>query len=97
MTLMETDRHSAPDPVMLWGWLVLLLLAGMGAGFLGYGTLSTVFVFAVAVLKAALVAAYYMHLKFEPWIVKAVAIFALGVLFVLWLGLLPDVGRVSIP
>jgi caa(3)-type oxidase subunit IV len=44
----------------------------------------------MAAAKAALVALYYMHLKYERWLLWIVAIFPLTLVIVMIAGFLPD-------
>jgi caa(3)-type oxidase subunit IV len=77
--------------VAIWGWLVALMLIGLAASFLpGARGFAVALIFATAVAKALLVALNYMHLRFEPRLIYAIAI--IPVLFVLGLtvALFPD-------
>lgn len=83
--------HGRPNYVAIWGWLVALLIVGLAAGLLpGARAIAVVLIFATAVAKALLVALNYMHLRFEPRLIYAIAI--VPVLFVLMLmaALFPD-------
>lgn len=83
--------HGRPNYVAIWGWLVALLTVGLAASFLpGTRALAVALIFATAVAKALLVALNYMHLRFEPRLIYAIAV--IPVLFVLGLtvALFPD-------
>ncbi|MBI3626071.1 MAG: cytochrome C oxidase subunit IV family protein [Candidatus Rokubacteria bacterium] len=84
--------HGArPNYVAVWRWLVVLMGVGLAASFLPGGrALAATLIFATAAVKATLVALNYMHLKFEPRLIYAIAI--VPVLFVLGLmvALFPD-------
>lgn len=80
-----------PGYVAIWGWLVALLVVGLAASLLPGGRVPAVtLIFAAAAAKAILVALNYMHLRFEPRLIYAIAI--IPVLFVLglMLALFPD-------
>jgi caa(3)-type oxidase subunit IV len=77
--------------IVLWGVLVLALLASLVLGALGSSGAVVAIVFAVAVAKAYLVAAHFMHLSHEPRFVKLVIVGALAVIVILYLGLVPDI------
>ncbi len=80
-----------PNYVAVWGWLVALLAVGLATSLLPGGRGPAVaLIFATAAAKAILVALNYMHLRFEPRLIYAIAI--IPVLFVLglMLALFPD-------
>ncbi len=80
-----------PNYVAIWGWLVALMIAGLAASFLpGARGLAVVLIFATAIAKALLVALNYMHLKFEPRLIYAIAIVPVLFLLVLTVALFPD-------
>lgn len=83
--------HSHPNYVAVWAVLVALLAVGIAVGFVGHPVLGTVLVFAVAIAKAFLVAANYMHLKFEPLLVRVVFLSAIASFLVVLIGLIPDI------
>jgi caa(3)-type oxidase subunit IV len=69
--------------------VVSLLLA-----LLEHHMLAASLIFAVAIVKAALVAGYYMHLKFEPRYVVLVVVAGIATLFILFGGLVLDIVHV---
>ena len=82
---------ARPSYVTIWAWLVALLVVSLFANYLPGGrTVALLLIFATAVVKAVLVAGNYMHLRWEPRFLYALAI--LPVLFVLGLliALFPD-------
>jgi caa(3)-type oxidase subunit IV len=86
-----TSGAARPSNVVIWGWLVALLVVSLFANYLPGGrTVALLLIFATAVVKAGLVAGNYMHLRWEPRFIYALAI--LPILFVLGLliALLPD-------
>lgn len=86
-----TSNGARPSYVGIWVWLVVLLVVSLLAGVLPGGrTVALLVIFGTAIAKALLVAANYMHLRWEPRFVYAMA--ALPVLFVLGLllALFPD-------
>lgn len=83
--------HRRPNYVAIWGWLVALMILGLAASFLPGGrTLAVILIFATAVVKALLVALNYMHLKFEPRLIYAIAIVPVLFVLVLIVALFPD-------
>ncbi len=80
-----------PNYVAVWVWLVVLLVVSLGAVYLPFSQAATVsMIFIVAAAKAVLVAANYMHLKFEQRLIHVVAIAPILLFVILTLGLLPD-------
>ena len=80
-----------PNYVAVWGWLVALMIVGLAASFLpGARALAVALIFATAVVKALLVVLNYMHLKFEPRLIYAIAIVPLLFVLVLLVALFPD-------
>lgn len=90
---MSEGNH--PNYMMIFWILVVLTVLEVGAaqlyGYEGMGTIALILLVGMAITKAILVAAYFMHLRFETRtfvvIVSAPMIFAV----ILVLGLLPDV------
>jgi caa(3)-type oxidase subunit IV len=67
------------------------MFVGLAASFLPGGrALAVALIFATAVVKALLVALNYMHLKFEPRLIYAIAIVPVLFLLVLTVALFPD-------
>ena len=81
-----------PNYVAVWVWLVALLIASVGVTTLPISTGVALFlIFAMAVVKAVLVALNYMHLKSEQLLIYAMAIVPLVIFFILWIVLYPDI------
>jgi caa(3)-type oxidase subunit IV len=85
----EAKKH--PNYVALWGILVAALLVSLLLGEMKIPVLAVVLIFTVAVAKAYLVAAYYMHLRYEPLFIVIILLAGLATLYVLFFGLVPDV------
>jgi len=83
---MEEQEHAHPRYILIFVILLLLTLAEVGYAFLDLPKLMlAVGLIIMAVWKAALVAMYYMHLRYEPrrmWIL-AVSPIPLAILLVL--------------
>ena len=74
---MEPKPHAKHPPyVWIWGALALLTALEIGVAFLQdwSKTVIIVILLLLAVWKAALVALYYMHLRFEPNRVRILAL-----------------------
>ncbi len=86
-----TTHDSRPNYVAIWIWLLALTVFSVGLS-LVFGARTPVVVgfFVVAAVKALLVALNYMHLKFEPRLIYAIAIVPVLFLLVLTAALFPD-------
>jgi len=84
--------HKAhPNYTAVWLWLLALLGLGVAASFLPGGrTFAVLVIFAIAFAKAILVAANFMHLRFEPALIYALVMLPLLFLAVLAAALFPD-------
>ncbi|MFQ5675072.1 MAG: cytochrome C oxidase subunit IV family protein [bacterium] len=89
---MASTEHHHPRYVAIWGWLVLLLFISVAAVLLPFSqTVTIAFIFTVAVVKAVLVAVYFMHLKFEEILVRYIAIVPVLLFIIMTLTLIPDI------
>jgi caa(3)-type oxidase subunit IV len=87
-------RESAaaqPNYVLIWGILVSALLVSLFLGYMDLPVVAMVLIFTIAIVKAYLVVAYYMHLKYEPFFVVAIVATGLACLYFLFFGLVPDI------
>ncbi len=82
-------RHV--DYVAIWKILVAALIVSLLLAHWKMPRFGAALIFTVAIVKAVLVAAYYMHLKFEPRFVVLVVICALLCLVILFAGLSLDI------
>ena len=64
-----TTEHVRPNYILIWGYLFVLTVIEVVAAFLsGIPKQWLILILvALAVVKALLVALYFMHLKFERW------------------------------
>ena len=88
---MTTERVH-PNYVAIWVWLVVLMVAGVLATRLPLGKSAiNNLIFAIAAVKAVLVALNYMHLRSESWLIYALAIIPVLLVVALTLVLFPDI------
>lgn len=87
-------RRRHPNYVAIWGALMGALVVSLGLAYMEHAFLAALLIFLVAIVKAFLVVAFYMHLKFEPGHVIAIVIAGLVALAILFLGLVPDIVHV---
>jgi cytochrome c oxidase subunit 4 len=85
-------HHTGPSYVTIWVLLMALLFAGLAVAFLPL-TKGTVLllIFEVALVKAALVARYYMHLRGEHALIYAIAGIPVVLVVGMVLTLVPDI------
>lgn len=64
----ERVGHATPNYYLIWLYLLVLTVAEVTVAFVSHlpETWLILILLALAIWKAALVAMYYMHLKFEP-------------------------------
>ncbi|MDE2058188.1 MAG: cytochrome C oxidase subunit IV family protein [candidate division NC10 bacterium] len=87
-----TAEQVHPHYVAIWIWLVVLMLAGVLATLLPIEKSAVVgLIFAIAAVKAVLVALNYMHLKSENWLIYALAIVPVLLAVAMTLVLFPDI------
>jgi caa(3)-type oxidase subunit IV len=77
--------------VAIWGVLVAALLISLLMGAMKLPVVAVVGIFSIALVKAYLVAAYFMHLKFEPFFVLVIVGTGFLCLYFLFFGLVPDI------
>jgi caa(3)-type oxidase subunit IV len=89
---MSTTPHARPNYVAIWAWLVFLLIISMAAVYLPFSQTATVtMIFVVAAVKAFLVAANFMHLRFEKRLIHVIAIVPVILFIIMTITLLPDI------
>ncbi len=83
----HSDKHehitTYKTYLLIWAALMVLTVVTVYVSYVDFGTLNVVIAMAIASLKAALVALFFMHLKFEDSITWVFALFPLGLLFLL--------------
>jgi caa(3)-type oxidase subunit IV len=83
--------HPHPDYVKIWAILLVLLVVSVLGPMLGVFWVTLVTAFVVAVIKALMVAAYFMHLNIERVYIKYLLFTVLILLLVFFAGVSPDV------
>ena len=86
----EEHRTTVQRYLVIWGILVAALLISMLIGEMQLPVVTVVFIFSIALVKAYLVLAYYMHLKNEPFFIVLIMAAGLACLYFLFFGLVPD-------
>ncbi len=86
-----TSTHTRPNYIAVFWWLLALTILEVGAIFLPIARLLIgILLVGLALSKAALVAMYFMHLKFERRTLGLIAITPLLLCVLLVFALLPD-------
>jgi caa(3)-type oxidase subunit IV len=85
--------HTHPPYVKIWAILVVLLIASVVGPMIGIPWLTLVTAFGIAVVKALMVAAWFMHLNIEKTFVKYLLLLILALVVVFWAGVYPDVQK----
>ncbi len=79
----ENHITSYKTYISIWILLMILTAVTVFVSYVDVGIFNIVIAMSVASVKAAVVALYFMHLKFEDGITWAFALFPLGLLFLL--------------
>jgi caa(3)-type oxidase subunit IV len=88
-------HHDHPNYIRIYYILLALLGVSIVGPMIGNVWILLFTAFGIAVIKAAMVGAYFMHLKFEKrYIVYLLLVCALC-LFILYAGVAPDVRKTS--
>jgi len=80
-----------PNYVMVWAILLALLVVSILGPMMGIFWVTLITAFVVAVIKALMVAAYFMHLNIERTYIKYLLFTVLVLMLVLFAGVAPDV------
>lgn len=87
-----TAERVHPNYVAIWVWLVVLMVAGVLATRLPLGKSAiNNLIFAIAAVKAVLVALNYMHLRSENWLIYVLAIVPVLLVVAMTFVLFPDI------
>ena len=87
----EPHRDHTGKYVAIWGLLVAALLVSIVLGGMHIPVVTVVLIFSVAVVKAYLVMAYFMHIKGAPIFVTMILASGALCLYLFFFGTLTDV------
>jgi len=86
-----TDKRY-PSYLAIWMWLMVLLALSLAFVVLPFSHISAVvLIFAVAAVKALLIARHYMHLREQPWMIHVIAGVPVLLVIAMALALIPDI------
>ena len=93
---MAAESHKHPNYMAIFWMLAVLTVVEIAVVFLPFGKLiNGTMLCALAVTKAAMVAMYFMHLKFEARTLGLIAVTPLAIATLLVFVILPDAFRVD--
>ena len=93
---MATTGHKHPNYMAIFWWLAILTVIELGVIFMPLAKFTVgVLLCSLALGKAALVAAYFMHLKFETKTLTWIAFTPLAIATLLVFVILPDAFHVD--
>jgi len=84
------NNAQTRQTLVVWYWLMALVVVSVGASAVLPKAEALMLIFAVAIIKALLVARNYMHLKHEKALIYALALVPLAFVIIFLLGLFPD-------
>ncbi len=85
-----SETHEHPNYVKIWYWLLVLLAISVAGPMLEVPAITLITAFGIAIIKSFLVAANFMHLKFEKKIIWFLLIMSVCLLGVFFFGTAPD-------
>jgi len=84
-----SNAHSR-HYLTIWLWLMALVIVSVAAASVMPKGPALLLIFAVAIVKALMVARHYMHLKNEKALIYAIALVPLAFIIIFLFGLFPD-------
>lgn len=89
----EHKEHSHTNYVKIWGILLVLLIVSVVGPMTGIKAIILITAFGIAIVKALMVAGYFMHLNVEKKLAWYMLIATVAFLLVCFFGIAPDVMR----
>ena len=86
-----SEEHEHPNYVKIWAILVVLLAISIAGPFLGIPVVTLITAFGIAIVKAYLVAANFMHLNVEKRYAAYLLVTMVVFVFLFFAGTAPDV------
>ena len=88
----SSDAHSShPNYIKIWAILVVLLVISVLGPMIGIKAITLATAFGIAVVKALMVAAWFMHLNGEKRLIWFMLLGGLLFMFLMFAGLAPDI------
>ena len=86
-----SEAHAHPNYVKIWYWLLILLAISVAGPMLEIPWFTVLTAFGIALVKTFMVAANFMHLKFEKKIIWYLLITAITFLGIFYFGTAADI------
>jgi caa(3)-type oxidase subunit IV len=90
-----SDSYAPMKYVKIWGILLALLAISVAGPMFEHPTVTLITAFGIALVKAAMVAAYFMHLNVEKRYIRYMLYVMLLMIGLLFAGTAPDIMQVS--
>lgn len=90
-TAEASHPHSHPNYFKIWVTLVVLLVLSVAGPMLGVPWLTLITAFGIAIVKALMVAAYFMHLNIEKKIIWYLLLVCLSLMIFFFFAIAPDI------
>ena len=91
----EHSSHSPAHYVKIWGILLVLFVISVCGPMLGIRVVTLITAFGIAIVKAYIVAAEFMHLKAEKRLATLIMTSMLLLMLIFYFGIAPDVMKSS--
>ncbi len=90
MNASEYIPKNQPNYHVIFALLMAALIGSLFIGTLNVPLVPVILVFSLAIAKAYLVLAYFMHLRYQPLYCTLILVVAFGALYCMFLGVIPD-------
>jgi caa(3)-type oxidase subunit IV len=90
-----SETYAPIKYVKIWGILLVLLAISIAGPMLEHPTVTLITAFGIALVKATLVAAYFMHLNVEKRYIRYMLYVMLLMIGLLFAGTAPDIMKIS--
>ena len=92
-----SEAHDHPNYEKIWYWLLILLAISVAGPMLEIPWITVLTAFGIALIKTFMVAANFMHLKFEKKIIWYLLIIAIIFLGIFYFGVAADIMNILLP
>ena len=89
------SEHAPVNYVKIWGILLVLMFVSLAGSEVGIWWVTLIAAFGIAVVKAWMVAVYFMHLSMEKRYITYMVMTCLVFMFLFFAGVAPDVMQSS--
>lgn len=90
---MSSEQHTTAGYIKIWAVLLGLLIVSVLGPMLGVKVLTMITAFGIAIVKALIIAAYFMHLNIEKKYISYLLVGMLVLVVVFFFGVAPDIMR----